>query len=145
MRHIPTVARVLLGLVFFVFGLNFFLHFIPQPPPPPAAASFAGALFASGYFFVMLKVIEVVSGALLLSNRFVPLVLTVLAPIVVNIFAFHLFLEPSGLPVAIFVVALEIYLAWAYRDAYRSVLVAKAVPAVSSSKEQDETREHAHA
>ena len=144
MKYIPTVTRVLLGLVFFVFGLNFFLHFIPQPPPPPAAAAFAGALFASGYFFVMLKVIEVASGALLLANRFVPLVLTILAPIVVNIVAFHLFLEPSGLPVAVVVLALEIANAWFYRDAFRSVVVARATPALPKSSDEP-VDEHAHA
>ena len=146
MKHIPTVTRVLEGLVFFVFGLNFFFHFIPQPQNvPPAAASFAGALFASGYFFVLLKVIEVASGIALLANRFVPLALTILAPIVVNILAFHLFLEPAGLPVAIVVVALEIANAWFYRDAFRSVVAARVTPAVPKSSGSRESHEHAHA
>ncbi|MGH7284961.1 MAG: DoxX family protein [Polyangiaceae bacterium] len=145
MKYIPTVTRVLQGLVFFVFGLNFFLHFIPQPQNiPPAAASFAGALFASGYFFVLLKVIEVASGVALLANRFVPLALTVLAPIVVNIFAFHLFLEPAGLPLAIPIVILEIANAWFYRDAFRSVVVLRATPSLPKSDAHD-VREHAHA
>ncbi len=145
MKYIPAVTRVLLGLVFFVFGLNFFLHFIPQPQNiPPAAASFAGALFASGYFFVMLKVIEISSGLLLLANRFVPLVLTILAPIIVNIFAFHLFLEPAGLPLAIFIIVLEIANAWFYRDAFRSVVAFRTTPAAPASTTHG-AREHAHA
>ena len=131
MRHLPTVARYLMGLVFFVFGLNGFLNFIHQPPPPPAAGAFAGALFASGYFFPLLKSTEVISGALLLGNRYVPLALTLLAPIVVNIFAFHAFLEPSGLPIAILVIALEIFLAWSYRDAFKPMLAAKVSPATT--------------
>src|SRR6266404_1296969 len=97
-KHLPTAARLFLGLVFTVFGLNFFLHFIPAPPPAPRAGAFAGALFASGYLFPLLKTTEVVAGLLLLSGRFVPLALAVLAPIIVNIVGFHLFLAPSGIP-----------------------------------------------
>lgn len=121
-----TAARVVLGLVFFVFGLNGFLHFLPQPPISGAAAAYTGGLAASGYFFPLLKGTEVVAGALLLAGRFVPLALTVLAPIVVHIVAFHLFLAPSGLLVALFVLALELVLAWAHRDAFRALLRARA-------------------
>jgi uncharacterized membrane protein YphA (DoxX/SURF4 family) len=121
-------ARVLLGLIFFVFGLNFFLHFIPQPPPSGPAGAFAGALFATGYFFVVLKVIEIVSGALLLAGRFVPLVLAVLAPIVIHILLFHGFLAPAGIPLAVVVLALELFLAWSYRSVYRPMLAARAAP-----------------
>ena len=107
-HHLPNAARIFLGLVFTVFGLNFFLHFLPMPPAPPRAAAFAGALFGSGYFFPLLKSIEVVAGLLLLANLFVPLTLAVLAPIIVNIIGFHLFLEPSGLPIPLVVLAAEI-------------------------------------
>jgi uncharacterized membrane protein YphA (DoxX/SURF4 family) len=127
--RLPAVGRILLGLVFTVFGLNGFFHFIPQPPPPPAAAAFAGALFATGYFFPMLKSVEVAAGLLLLSGRFVPLALTVLAPIVVNIVFFHAFLAPAGIGLAVVLVVLEAALAWAYRDAFRGVLDANARPA----------------
>lgn len=128
-RHAPTAARILLGLVFFVFGLNGFFRFIPQPPPPAPALAFAMALVQSGYFFPLLKGTEVLMGILLLSNRFVPLALAVLAPIIVNILAFHAALAPSGLPMAIVIVALEIYLAWSYRKHYAPMLAAKARPA----------------
>jgi uncharacterized membrane protein YphA (DoxX/SURF4 family) len=121
-------ARVLLGLIFFVFGLNFFLNFIPPHPMPEAAGAFAGALFASGYLFVVLKVVEVASGLLLLAGRFVTLALALLAPIVVNIVLFHAFLAPSGLPLALLVLALEIFLAWSYRSAYRPMLAARVAP-----------------
>ena len=121
-------ARILLGLIFFVFRLNFFFHFLPQPPPPPAAAAFAGAMFATGYLFVLLKVVEVASGLLLLIGRFVPLALALLAPVVVNIIMFHAFLAPAGLPVPILVLALELGLAWSYRDAFRPMLAARVTP-----------------
>lgn len=102
MKHIPTVVRVFLGLIFFVFGLNGFLNFIPMPAevPEKMAAVMAGFM-ASGYLFPLIKGTEVVCGALLLSNRFVPLALAMLAPIVINILAIHLFVDPSGAPMAI--------------------------------------------
>jgi len=127
-RHAPTAARILVGLVFFVFGLNGFLHFASQPPPPPAGGAFLGALFATGYMFPLIKGIEVVAGAMLLGNRFVPLALTLLAPIVVNIAAYHLILDfNAGMVVPL--VALMGYLAWSYRASFRGVLAAKASPA----------------
>ncbi len=125
---VVLAARILLGLIFFVFGLNFFLNFIPPHPMPEAAGAFAGALFASGYLFVVLKVVEVASGLLLLTGRFVTLALALLAPIVVNIVLFHAFLAPSGLPIALLVLALEIFLAWSYRSAYRPMLAARIAP-----------------
>lgn len=125
---LPTVARVLLGLIFFVFGLNGFLHFLPQPPMGGAPAEFAGALFATGYMFPLIKGTEVVAGALLLGNRFVPLALTLLAPIVVNIVAFHAILVGGGMAIPVLVSALELYLAYAYRDAFAPMLKAVVAP-----------------
>lgn len=141
---LPSVARVLLGLTFFVFGLNGFLHFLAQPAPPPAAGAFAGAMAATGYFFPLLKGTEVFVGTLLLSNRFVPLALAVLAPVLINIVAFHLFLEPPttlGLPLAL--LALELYLAWSYRGAFRSMLQAKNLPQASPASERPRVTAHA--
>ena len=128
MRHIPLIARVLLGLIFFVFGLNGFFHFIPQPPPPPAAGAFAGALLATGYFFPLLKTVETLSGALLLVGRYVPLALAALAPIVVNILAFHAFLYPGGIGVPLLVIVLEVFLAWSYRSSFKPMLNPNAKP-----------------
>ena len=91
----PTAARIFLGLIFFVFGLNGFLQFMPQPPQPEAAGAFIGALAATGYMFPLIKGTEVVAGLLLLSGRFVPLALTLLAPIIVNIALFHTVLAPN--------------------------------------------------
>jgi uncharacterized membrane protein YphA (DoxX/SURF4 family) len=121
-NHVPTAARLFLGLVFTVFGLNFFLHFLPMPPAPQRAGAFAGALFATGYLFPMLKTLEVIAGLLLLTGRFVPLTLAVVAPIIVNILGFHLFLEPSGLPLPLAMLAAELYLAWTYRAAFAPML-----------------------
>ena len=124
-------ARILLGLVFFVFGLNGFLHFIPQPPMSGPPADFIGALIGSGYLFTVLKATEVVGGALLLTGRFVPLALALLAPVVVNIVLFHAFLAPSGIAVPLVVLALEVFLAWSYRSAFRPMLRAQVAPDVA--------------
>jgi uncharacterized membrane protein YphA (DoxX/SURF4 family) len=126
-RHLVTAARIALGLAFLVFGLNGFFNFIPPPttPPPEGAMSFAVALMKTGYMFPLIKGTEVLAGLLLLSGWFVPLALILLAPVLVNIVAFHAFLAPEGSAVALTAVALEIALAWAYRDAYRPLFVAR--------------------
>jgi hypothetical protein len=125
LRRTTTAARFLLGAVFFVFGLSGFLNFIPQPPAtavPAGAAAFGAALMHTGYLFQLLKGTEVIAGAALLANRFVALALAVLAPIVINIVAFHAFLAPGEIGVAAVVLVLEIYLAWAYRTAFKPML-----------------------
>jgi hypothetical protein len=141
---IPTAARLLLGLVFAVFGLNGFLHFIPTPPMTGPAGAFGGAMFATGYLFQLLKGTEVIAGALLLSNRFVPLALALLAPVVVNIVAFHAFLAPSGLPLPLVILVLEVYLARSYRDAYSGMLQARTEP-TRASPISGRPRVHVHA
>lgn len=113
---LQTLARVLLGAVFVVFGLNGFLHFLPQPPPP-RALGFVGGLASAGYFFPLLKGTEVVAGALLLAG-FVPFALTLLAPIIVNIAAFHVFVAPGNWPIVGLVLGGEIYLAVVHRAAF---------------------------
>ena len=129
-RHLPAVARVLMGLMFFVFGLNGFLHFIPEPktPMPEGAMAFAGALMKSGYMFPLIMGTQLTVGILLLANRFVPLALALLAPVIVNIIAFHVFLQPAGLAPGAVALLLELYLAWSYRSAYRSMLAPKVRP-----------------
>ncbi|WP_370949321.1 hypothetical protein AB5J62_17735 [Amycolatopsis sp. cg5] len=123
-RVVTATARVLMGLVFTVFGLNGFLMFMPGDASgmPEGALKFSIALFETGYMNQLVSGIQLLVGVLLLVNRFVPLALTLLAPIVVGIFAFHLFLAPSGLLIAGAVAAGEIYLAWAHRDAFRPML-----------------------
>ncbi|HEY3494073.1 MAG TPA: DoxX family protein [Polyangiaceae bacterium] len=111
-------ARITLGLLFSVFGLNGFLNFIPQPPHGGAAGAFLGALAATGYMFPLIKGTELVAGLLLLAGRAVPFALTLLAPVVVNILAFHLFLEPASLALPLLTLALGLYVAWTERAVY---------------------------
>jgi hypothetical protein len=118
MKTVILIARVLLGLIFTVFGLNGFLHFLSMPAPPQPALAFFGALAATGYMIPLLFASQVVGGALLLLGV-VPLALVILAPVIVNIVAFHVFLAPGGLPLAIVVAALASFLAWTHREAYR--------------------------
>ena len=105
MKTISTIARYLAGVIFLVFGLNGFLHFIPLPPPAGVAGQFMGALFVSHYAWVIFA-FQVIPGVLLLVNRYVPLAVAMLAPVIVNILAFHAFMAPSGLPLALFVTVL---------------------------------------
>ncbi len=126
MKIVALIARLLLGLVFFVFGLNGFLHFISAPPMPPSpAATFAGVLMSTHYFYVV-AAIQVIGGALLLVNRFVPLALTLLGPIIVNIFLFHALMDPHGLPMAMLVVVLWGILFWRHKQAFAGVLASGA-------------------
>jgi uncharacterized membrane protein YphA (DoxX/SURF4 family) len=118
-------ARIALGLIFSVFGLNGFLQFIPQPPHPGAAGAFLGALAATGYMFPLIKGTEVIAGLLLLSGRAVPFALTLLAPIVVNIVAFHLFFEPATLLLPLFTLAAGVYLAWTEREVFAPLFASR--------------------
>lgn len=119
-------ARIVLGLIFVVFGMNFFLNFIPMPSDvPEAMQKFGGALFETGYMFPIIKTLEVVCGLLLLANYFVPLSLLLLAPIVVNIVLVHTFLDRSGAPVAYAILALTLFVAWTYKHVFTHVLKAK--------------------
>ena len=128
LRHATTAVRLLMGLAFLVFGLNGFLKFLPEPAAamPEGAAAFAGALFNSGYMFPLIFCTQALVGLLLVLGRFVPLALVLIAPFLVNALAFHVFLEPSGLPVVLVFAALEGFLAWRYRAAYRPLLTARA-------------------
>jgi hypothetical protein len=126
MRIASVIARYLLGLIFLVFGLNGFLHFIPMPPPKGAlAAQFGGAIFASHYWVVVFGV-QVIGGVLLLVNRYVVLALVLLGPVIVNIFFFHALMAPEGLPLAIIVVVLWAILAVRYRQYLEGIFVQRA-------------------
>ena len=120
MKILTIIARSLLGLIFVVFGLNAFLHFIPMPPPEGLAGDFMKALFVSHYFYVV-AVLQITGGAILLLGRFVPLGLTLLGPVIVNILLFHIFLQPSGLPLAVVVGAFALFLLWANREAFKGL------------------------
>jgi putative oxidoreductase len=125
MNRVAMVSRYLLGLIYFVFGLNGFLQFIPVPPMPEAAQAFMGGLASSGYFFPFLKTVEILSGLALLSGLFVPLALIVLAPITLNIFLFHAMLAPDGMPLAVVMVILHGFLGFYLLNTYKPLLKMK--------------------
>jgi uncharacterized membrane protein YphA (DoxX/SURF4 family) len=127
-RYAPHIVRILLGLMFTVFGANFFFNFIPQPPSlPEPVMNFMGALMSS-HLFQVVGVTQLLVGILFLINRFVPLALALLAPILVGIITFHAALDPKGIVMGIVVAVMELYLAWAYRSAFCPMLAAKTTP-----------------
>jgi putative oxidoreductase len=122
MKIATIIARVLLGLIFLVFGLNVFFNFIPMPPPPKnEAGAFLGALFSSGYLYAI-KCFEIGGGLLLLIGRKVPLGLTLVGPVLVNILFYDIFLDHTGLPLGIVMAVLSLFLLWAYRRAFAGLL-----------------------
>jgi putative oxidoreductase len=125
MKTVSIVARYLLGLQFTVFGLNGFLHFIPQPPPPnPLALQFLGAVIAS-HFAAFFFALQVLGGLLLLFGFFVPLALTVLAAELYNILAFHLTMAPASIPPALVACVLWILVFSQYRESFKGIFSAK--------------------
>jgi putative oxidoreductase len=121
MKITTVIARFLLGLIFLIFGVNGFLHFIPMPPPTGTAGQFMGALFVSNYLVVVF-LLQIVPALLLLINRYVPLALTLLAPIIVNILLFHTLMAPEGLPLAIVVTVLWFLVFLRVRSAFAGLL-----------------------
>lgn len=124
MKIAVLIARILLGLLFFVFGLNGFLHFIPTPPPPGLAGQYMGALFLSHYL-VPVFLLQIIGGLLLLVGRYVPLALLLLGPVIVNILLFHSLMAPSGLPVALVATVLWAVVFAGVHKAFHGVFVAK--------------------
>ncbi len=116
-------ARILLGLVFTVFGVNGFANFLPMPEMNEQAGQFLGVMAGSGYLYVI-KAIEIIGGLLLLIGKFKPLGLVLLGPVVVNIFLFHVFLDAKGMIMAVVLLALEIFLVWAHREQFAGVFAA---------------------
>jgi putative oxidoreductase len=122
MKILTIIARVLLGLIFVFFGSNGLLHFLPMPPlPQGVAGEYLHSFFASGYVYVI-SAFQLIAGLLLLIGKFVPLGLTILGAIIVNIWAFHLLMAPEGLPPAVVVSVFELFLVWSYRDRFAGIL-----------------------
>jgi putative oxidoreductase len=122
MKIAVLITRSLLGLIYLIFGLNFFFHFIPMPAPgKDAAGAFEGGLFGAGYFFPFMKVIEILSGIMLLVNKYTALFLLIIFPVTLNIFLFHAFLEPSGIPMGGAMLLLNLFLGYAYRKYYEPI------------------------
>ena len=131
MKITSTVARYFLGFIFFVFGLNGFLHFIPVPPPTGVAAQFMGALYVSNYL-ILIFLLQLIPAVLLLVNRYVPLALTLLGPVIVNILCFHAFMAPSGLPLAIVVTVLWGLVFYGFRSSFAGIFQQRPVASETS-------------
>ena len=121
MKIAVLIARILLGLVFVVFGLNGFLQFLHMPMPAGLPAQFMGAIFASHYYVVIFAA-QIIGGVLLLSGYYVPLGLTILGPLLVNILTFHATMAPAGLPLAILWTILWVIVFVGYRPAFAGIL-----------------------
>ncbi len=119
MSKAKLAARLIFGLLWVVFSLNFFFHFLPTPPPSEAGMKFLSGLMANPFFFPFMKTIELGVGILLLANIAVPLALVLIAPISVNIMLYHGVLAPEGAGLAILLVVLNVFLGIAYFDSYR--------------------------
>ncbi len=126
MKYAILVARILLGLMFLVFGANKLLHFLPMQMPPGDAGLYM-SLLATHKILTVVALLEIIGGVLLLVGRYVPLGLTLLGPVVVNILLFHLFFAPSGLPLALVTVALEAFLILVYRVAFYGIFAAEPI------------------
>ena len=124
MKILTTISRFLLGLIFLVFGLNGFLHFIPMPPPSGVAGQFLGSMFVTKYLLFVFA-IQLIGGVLLLINRYVPLALTILGPIIVNILLFHSLMSPAGRGLALFVTILWALVFANVRSAFAGIFQAR--------------------
>ena len=124
MKILTNVSRFLLGFIFLVFGLNGFLHFIPMPPPSGVAGQFLGSMFVTKYLLFVFAV-QLIGGVLLLINRFVPLALTILGPIIVNILLFHSLMNPAGLGLALLVAVLWGVVFASVRSAFAGIFQAR--------------------
>ena len=126
MKIVALIARILLGLIFLILGLNGFLQFIHAPLPTGMAGTFLGVLIHSHYIFFICGV-QLIAGVLLLVNRFLPLALVLLGAVIANILAYHLTMQWMGIPLAIFVAILWTILAWRLRAYLAPLFVQKAV------------------
>ena len=124
MKIAVLIARILLGLIFVLFGLNGFLQFLHMPPPTGLQAQFLGALFVSHYYIVIFA-LQLICGILLLAGRYVPLAITILGAIIVNILIFHITMAPSGLPLALLTTVLWFIVFAGVRKAFAGIFAAK--------------------
>jgi putative oxidoreductase len=122
MKIVIHTARVLLAVMFLVFGLNGFFHFLPQGPLPSGlAGQFFGVLVASHYF-VAICLVQVVSGILFLVNRYVPLALVLIAPVIVNILLYHVLMNPGGILPGALAAVFWLVVAYGVRPAFAGIL-----------------------
>ena len=135
MKILTNVSRFLLGFIFLVFGLNGFLHFIPMPPPSGVSGQFLGSMFVTKYLLFVFA-IQLIGGVLLLINRYVPLALTILGPIIVNILLFHGLMNPEGLRLALFVTILWAVVFASVRSAFAGIFEARVETKTSEVRRQ---------
>jgi putative oxidoreductase len=119
---VKLIVRILLGLMLVLFGLNKFLQFMPMPPMPEAAGVFMGALVKSGYLMVVVALVEIAAGVSLLINKYQPLALVIVFPVILNAFLFHLFLDLPGIGGAALAMAMNTFLFFANKESYKSLL-----------------------
>jgi len=125
-NKVQVASRLIFALVFIIFGLNGFFHFIPVPQVTPQAGALLEAFATTDYFLPMIKTIEVLVGVLLIFNLFAPFAIVLITPILVGITTIHLFLNPAGLPIMILLHVLHAILAYSYRPYYQGLLTKKA-------------------
>jgi putative oxidoreductase len=125
MKIVAIIARILLGLMFFVFGLNAFFGFMPAPALEGVWGQFIGALFVSHYVWVI-GATQVVSGALFLIGRYVPLAIALSGPVIVNIIAYHVTMHPSQAQLAILATICWAILFWWFRASFAPLWEPKA-------------------
>lgn len=128
MKIVILIARNLLGLMFVIFGLNGFLNFIPQPPPPSGLAGQYLGVLAASHYTVPVFLLQLVGGVLLLANRFVPLALTLLGPVIVNILLYHSLMAPEGLPPGLIALALWGIVFYSVRSAFAGIFAPQVTP-----------------
>ena len=121
MSKAVLVVRILLGAMFLFFGLNGILHFLPTPPMPPSDATTFATILMTHKYMSFVALCQVIGGLLLLVGRFVPLGLTILGPILVNILLFHFLLMPQGVAIGLIATAMELFLLYAYRLSFRGL------------------------
>jgi putative oxidoreductase len=122
MRIAMIIVRTLMGLLFIFGSIVYFFNLISVPPMEGTVKTFNEGLASVGFFFPMLKIAELLCGIAFVTGYFVPLATVVIAPIIVNIFMFHAFIDRTGLPIAIFLVIAYIFVAYYYRDRYAGLL-----------------------
>ena len=124
MQKATLIVRILLGAMLIFFGLNKFLQFMSMPPPAPEMGAYMGALFATGYIFPLIAVIEIATGALFLANKFTALAAIILFPVMLNAFLAHLFLDPAGIGAAAVIVSMNVFLFFVNKEKYSEILKA---------------------
>ena len=128
MKNATLIFRVLLGFIYLVFGLDYFLHFIPyQPMHTGAAAALKDGLIGTDYIYPMMKTIQIIGGISLMVNRYAPFSAVMLFPISLNVLLFHTILVPSGWLMGVFLIVPNLFLGYAYRNYYKGMFIKKPV------------------